>query len=372
MRRVYLDHNATTPPHEEVLDAMREAERIGWANPSSTHRDGREARRLLDDARGEIARLAGICDRDVVFTSSGTEANNLALRSAFPEREGVLITSRLEHPSVVRTAEALADEGVEVRWLPVPPDARLDPEDVARALVAAAGTCLVAVHRAHHETGVLQDVEAIAQIAEAHGARLHVDLVQSLGRLEGPTTFGSAALAAHKLRGPKGIGALLTHPGVPILPLLRGGGQERGLRPGTQSAPLAMGFGVAAARAARAPAPLARLGPLRDRLLTSLLSHGAVRTTLAPCAPHVAHVLLPGRRGDEIAAALDLEGLSASTGPACAAGTADPPPAVVAMLGLEAARTALRFSLGETTTDADVSLACELIARVLSRRPRHG
>lgn len=371
MRRVYLDHNATTPPHEDVLAAMAEADRSAWANPSSTHADGRAARRVLDDARVAVGSLVGVCDRDVILTGSGTEANNIALRSAFPGSRGTLVTSRLEHPSVVATAEALAAEGVEVRWLPVPPSARLDPDDVARALCGAAGPLLLAVHWAHHETGVLQDVDALAAAAQTAGARLHVDLVQSAGRVAGTVPFDSASIAAHKLRGPKGIGALVVRAGLVVRPVLRGGAQERGLRPGTQSASLAAGLGAAARRAEGSPARYEALRPSRDRLLAHLASLGAVRTTVAPATPHVAHVLFPGRRADELTAALDVEGVAASAGPACAAGTAEPSPAVVAMLGAERARSAVRFSLGETTSEDDVTYACAALGRVLARPSRN-
>jgi cysteine desulfurase len=374
---VYLDHNATTPPHPEVLAAMTAAQSAGWANPSSLHRAGREARRLVDDAREQIAALAGGSDREVLFTSGGTEANNLGLERPFKDSRGLLVTSRLEHPSALAYAEALAARGVVVRWVTPARSGHLDPEAIAAALAdrRAGEPALVAIHAVHHETGVIQPVQAILARAEALGATLHLDAVQAAGRVD-PAIWRGAhtiALAAHKLRGPKGIGAVVARPGVQVRPILRGGGQERGLRPGTVDPVAAAGFGAAARRAHGGPERYARLAPLRDRIELGLIELGQrYRTSIEPTAtglraPHVCHVLVAGWRGDELVAALDLEGICVSSGSACSAGTAEPSPAIVALVGPERAHGALRISLGETSTEEEVDALLEAFARALGR-----
>lgn len=382
---IYLDHNATTPPCDEALAAMREAARSGWANPSSVHAAGRAARRHADDAREAVARLAGQSARDVIFTSGGTEANNLALARPFADAPagappGRLATSRLEHPSVLAFAEELARRGaVELAWLEPGPDGALSPDALARALAgrAAGRPALVALHAVHHETGAVQDVAALVARAEALGAEVHVDAVQAAGRVPLSCWRGghTTALAAHKLRGPKGIGALVGRPGVNARPILRGGSQERGLRPGTLDAVAAAGFGAAARRALEGgPERYAALAPLRDALEARALDAGrrlgvAVEATpVGRRAPHVTHLLVGGWPGDELAAALDLEGVCVSSGSACAAGTAEPSPAIVALVGEARARSSLRVSLGEPTTSADVDAFDAAFARVLARR----
>jgi cysteine desulfurase len=316
----------------------------------------------------------------VLFTSGGTEANNLALRRPFfdPTRGGLLVTSRLEHPSVIACAEALARLGVRVAWLPVPPDGHLRVDDVARALDGRlpGEPVLVALHAVHHETGAVQPVPAIVEAAAARGAEVHVDAVQAAGRVPPALWRGahSVALAAHKLRGPKGIGALATRAGVLVRPILVGGSQERGLRPGTVDAVAAAGFGRAASLAGQGgPARYEALRPLRDRVERALVDRLGARgsrvtpTGVEPRAPHVAHVVVEGWRGDELVAALDIEGVCVSSGSACAAGTAEPSPAIAALVGPARAAGALRVSLGETSTEADVEAFEGALDRVLSR-----
>lgn len=378
MRHVYLDHNATTPPHPEVLDAMAQAARDGWANPSSLHAAGRAARRHVDDARDAVARLCGESARDVVFTSGGTEANNLALCRLFPDGKGLLVTSRLEHPSVLSMAEELAARGITVVFVEPARSGHLLPETFAEALSSHDRSlpALLAVHAVHHETGAIQPIEALVALAQAHGAQIHVDAVQAAGRVPPERWRGAdtVALASHKLRGPKGIGAVVSRPGAVVRPILRGGSQERGLRPGTVDPIAASGFGVAATIAlAGGPERYQALAPLRDRaeraMLQAAVSLGlrVTPTVTEPRAPHVAHVIVDGFRGDELVAALDLEGVCVSSGSACAAGTAEPSPAIAALVGPERATFALRVSLGETTTEADIERFEAAFMRVLAR-----
>jgi cysteine desulfurase len=378
----YLDWNATTPPRGEVLDAMREAAREAWGNPSSPHQVGRTAKAFVEQAREAVARLAGFSARDVVFTSGGTEANNLALLRPFGtengEAGGVCVTSRLEHPSITAVAELLERRGVRVVWLDAPASGRIDPEHVDRALaLAEKGPRLVALSAVNHETGVIQPVADVAIIARRRGADLHVDAVQAAGRL-GPEAWqgaDSVSLAAHKMRGPKGIGALAVRAGITIRPLLRGGGQERGLRPGTVDPVAAAGFGVSARLAEGGPARYQRLAPLRQSLEDRLVALGDELGTnpllngTAPRAPHVSNLSWAGWAGDELVAALDLEGVCVSAGSACAAGTPEPSRVIAAMLGEERAKSAVRVSLGEETTEEVVETAIVVFERVLRRRP---
>lgn len=376
--RVYLDWNATTPPHPAVLDAMRAAAERAWANPQSVHADGRAARGVVEDARAAVARLTGADARDVVLTSGGTEANNLAIRSVFDAPRGGpplrLVTSRLEHPSVTRVAEALeAEERARVTWLEVSRDGTLDVASLARALESG-DVALVAVAAVNHETGVLQPLAEVVPLARAAGARVHVDAVQAWGRVapDAPL-FGadSVSLAAHKMRGPKGIGALVTRPLVRLRPVLLGGAQEKGLRPGTVDAVAAAGLGAAAALATTTPPRWAAVRALRDDLEARLAALApGLRVAgggAAVRAPHVANVLVPGWRSAELVAALDLEGVSVSSGAACSAGTVEPSPVLRAMLGEEDAARGLRISLGEDTTRDDVDRALEAFRRVLAR-----
>ena len=375
--RAYLDWNATTPPRLEVLDAMREASASAWANPSSVHGHGRAARAVIEDARASVAQLAGVDPRDVVFTSGGTEANNLAIRSAFPVGAGAeartLVTSRLEHPSVTRVAEVLEREGrARVRWLAVTPEGTIDLADLDRAL-AEDEPALVTVQAVNHETGIVQPVSEVVARAHAAGARVHVDAVQAWGKVDVPAGWDTASIAPHKMRGPKGIGALATRQGVRIDPVLLGGSQEKGIRPGTADAALAAGFGAAAQIATSSALRWAALAPLRDRIERELLAieapRGRARVAGNPAlrAPHVSNLIWPGWVGAELVAALDLEGVSVSSGAACSAGTVEPSPVLLAMLGPDHATRGVRISIGDATTDDEVSTAIRAFRAVLGR-----
>jgi cysteine desulfurase len=376
MSSIYLDWNATTPLHPDVLAAMGEAARTAWANPASQHRAGRAAKAFVEEAREAVGALVALSPRDVLFTSGGTEANNLALFRPFEDSRGTLVTSRLEHPSITAPAEVLAARGITVHWLPVPRAGQLDPEDIARVLAAdTPGPRLVAVQAVNHETGVCQPVREIAEIAHGAGAELHVDAVQAVGKLP-PDAWAGAdtlAVAAHKIRGPKGIGALAGRAGIRWRPLLRGGAQERGMRPGTLDPVAAAGLGAAARRAVGGPERYQRLASLRSRLEDALddigrrLGSAPQRNGGDPRAPHVSNLSWPGWPGDELAASLDLEGVCVSAGSACAAGTAEPSRVIAAMLGEERAKSALRVSLGDETCDDDINYAIAVFERVLAR-----
>jgi cysteine desulfurase len=364
MPAAYLDWNATTPPHPDVLAAMRAAAERAWANPSSVHAHGRAARAVVEDARAAVAALAGTDARDVVFTGGGTEANNLALRSA--KAGARILTSRLEHPSITRVAEALEREGrASVHWVAVTPDGTIDLDDLRAALVPGA---LVTVQAVNHETGIVQPVAAVIELARAAGARVHVDAVQAWGKIEVPGGWDTASIAPHKIRGPKGIGALACREGVTIDAVLLGGAQEKGVRPGTVDATLAAGFGKAAELARTSVARWAALSGKRDRIEAALIELGARAVADKMLrAPHVVSTVWPGWTGAELVAALDLEGVSVSSGAACSAGTVEPSPVLLAMLGTDDAKRGLRLSIGDATTEDEIAHALDAFTRVSAR-----
>jgi cysteine desulfurase len=371
-RPLYLDWNATTPLAPEAREAMSAALEDGWANPASVHAAGRRARAHVEDARQAVASLLGFDPRDVLFTSGGTEANNVALRSFVGPGDG-LVTSRLEHPSVVRTADALAAAGAQVVWIEPAADGLIEVPRVLEAITAlGASARLVSLQAVNHETGVLQPVRALADALGALGGPrvlVHSDAVQAVGRLP-PAAWGGAdivTIASHKIRGPKGAGAVAARPGLKLVGLLKGGEQERGVRPGTQDPVVLSGFGAAARRAAAGPDRYATLAALRDTLEATLVGAGAVRNGGEPRAPHVTNLSFSGWLGPELCAALDLEGLCVSSGSACSAGTAEPSPVITAMLGRARAASAVRISLGETSNRAEMSAAAQIFLRVLAR-----
>jgi cysteine desulfurase len=343
---------------------MFDAASTAWANPSSVHHAGRRARALVDETRERLAALLAIHPRDVALTSGGTEANNLALHSAT-----ALVTSRIEHPSVVRVAESLERRGVPVSWLPVSVSGRIEPDSIDVALTHLPSGAWVAVMAANHEAGVIQPIAEIAERVHRHGAKLHVDAVQALGKIsvEALGVADSIAVAAHKIRGPKGIGALAWR-GIAPKPLVVGGAQERGIRPGTQDAALAAGFSAALEHAGTSPTTYESLASLRDVLEQALAPHATVNGEASPRLPHVSNMSFRGWGGAELVAALDLAGLRVSSGSACSAGTTEPSPVIEAMLGRERALSSVRFSLGETSDRALVERAIRVVERVVRNR----
>jgi cysteine desulfurase len=275
----------------------------------------------------------------------------------------------------VRVAEALQSKKRRVTWLPVPRSGRIDPGDVERAASEAPEGLVVALMAVNHETGVIQPLHEVHEIVRRRGGRLHVDAAQAAGKV--PATawcaFDSACLGAHKLRGPKGIGALVARSTQGIEPVVLGGSQERGFRPGTGDPALAAGFGAAVRRAGEAGVErYAALRRLRDKLESIARDYGDVNGEEAPRAPHVSNVSFRGWRGDELAAALDLAGLAVSSGSACSAGTPEPSAVITAMLGSARAASAVRLSLGDDTSESDVDAAIDLLVRVLGAHGSRG
>ncbi len=363
MDSIYLDHNATTTLRPEAAAAIAAALRIG-GNPSSVHAAGRQARRLIEDAREQVAALVGAAPADVVFTSGGTEANALALAGLGPRR---VLMSAVEHASVLRAAEA-------AELLPVDRHGviRLDALETALAAAPAAPT-LVSVLWAGNETGVIQPIAEVAALCRRYGAILHSDAVQAAGRV--PIDLRTApvqllSLSAHKLGGPMGVGALIVDPALALQPILRGGGQERSLRAGTENLPGIAGFGAAAERA-RALADAARLTLLRDRLeqrLRAICPAAPVFGAGAQRLPNTTCIGMPGVAAETQVIAFDLAGIAVSAGAACSSGRVSRSGVLAAMgVGDDLAHSAIRVSLGWTTGEADVERFIEVWTSIYAR-----
>jgi cysteine desulfurase len=345
----YLDHNATTPLRPQAAEAISHA-LATWGNPSSVHSHGRAARRIVEDARGRVAVLAGTDPATVVFTSGGTEANNLALRGCGRAR---ILVSAVEHPSVLEAAD-----GIEA--IPVNGNGIVDL-DVLEAMLGEGGDAIVSVMLANNETGVIQPVAEAAKIAHAAGALFHCDAVQGAGKL--PLDFkllgaDMMTLSAHKIGGPKGAGALIVADDVDLAPVIRGGGQERGRRNGTENVPGIAGFGAAAELAAVEVAEAGSLAALRDRMEAELLEHvPGVKVIAADAArlPNTSCLALPGISAETQVMALDLAGFSISAGSACSSGKVKASKVLRAMgQPDDIAACAIRISLGPSTSEAEV------------------
>ena len=372
MDPIYLDHNASAPLRPEALRALCEAAEHGFGNASSAHAFGGRARAALSRARRQLATLAGVAPEALVFTSGATESNNTVLRQVGAGAH--LVSAATEHPSVLEELAALSAGGARVTRLPVGRDGRVDPERFAAAL-AEPGTALASVAFANHETGVLQPIARLAEICAAKGVRFHTDAAQALGKLPlelARLPVDYASFSAHKLGGPKGVGALYVRPGAPFAALHRGGAHERGRRAGTENVPGIAAFG-AACEAARRDLDVEekRLAELRDRLwagiaraIPNAVRNGGPEHVLA----HVLDVSFPGASGETLVEALDLEGIAVSTGAACHSGSTEPSPVLLAMGVPEAlARAALRFSLGPSTLPAEIERVLERLPAVVAR-----
>jgi len=372
---IYLDHNATTPLRAEVVEAMTAALRERFGNPSSPHREGAAARALVERARAQVASLLRAEPASVLFTGGATEANNTAIASAAAAAgsPGHVVTTSVEHPSVEEPLRALEESGWRVTRLPVGAGGRVEAAAAAAALRPE--TALVSVIWANNETGVVQPVREIAEAARDRGVPMHVDATQAVGKLpvdlsRVPVTWLS--LSAHKLNGPKGVGALVAREGAAHVPLLRGGPQERRRRGGTENVAGIVGLGVACELAERElPERMARAAALRDRLWEGLRAKvQGVRRNGDPenVLCNTLNVELEGTAGEVLLQALDLEGVAVSAGAACASGSVEPSPVLAAMgLTPERARASLRLSVGlgndEREIDAVLLLLPDLVLR---------
>jgi cysteine desulfurase len=374
----YLDYAASAPLRAEALAAMRPLLERPAANPSSQHGPGRAARAAVETAREQVAALVGAAPGEVVFTSGGTEADNLAVKGALlarPAGARGLVCTAVEHHAVLDAAAwAEADAGAKVALAPVDQAGRVDPERLG-GLLEPGRTALVAVMAANNEVGTGQPVAAAAALAHDAGALLLCDAVQAAGLPGvdmGRDGIDLLALAAHKLGGPTGVGALVVRAGAELRPLLHGGGQERGLRSGTLPAAAIAGFGAAAAAALaerEAPGYAAALAALRARLLAGLRALEpalAVNGDPGSGLPGLLSVRFPGRRAEDLLLLLDRQGVACSAGSACASGAVTPSHVLLAM-GREPAeaRETVRFSLGHASTEADVDAAVAAVREAL-------
>ena len=375
---VYLDHNATTQVRPEVVRGMTECLAGAPGNPSSLHRFGRAAARLREEARERVAAAAGCLPGEVVFTSGGTEADNLALRASCVGDGKRLVTATTEHEAVLQTAEALEKAGGRVTFLAVDEDGRIATDRLEAAL--RPGAALVSLMAANNETGVLHDLASLGAACRAAGVPFHTDAVQFFGKL--PFRFADlpvdlASISAHKIGGPKGVGALLVRRGTTLPAVLTGGSQEQRIRPGTENLPGIVGFGLAAELAAQELAgEVPRLEALRNRLeqgILGVLPSARINGAAGPRLPNTSNVSFPGLDGESLLVALDLEGVAVSTGAACNAGAAAPSHVLRAMGRTRAeAAGSLRFSLGRTSCDAEVERALESLDLVVARLQRNG
>jgi cysteine desulfurase len=387
----YLDHAATTPMRPEALAAFMAAHAVA-GNPSSLHAGGRQARRAVEESREALAGVLGCRPSELIFTGGGTESDNLALkglywarRAADPRRRRVLV-SAVEHHAVLDPAHWLEQsQDAVLELLPVDETGLVSPRTLAAALCAGDGpddVAVVSVMWANNEVGTVQPVAELAELSHSHGVPFHTDAVQAFGQVPlGFTESGVDAMTvtAHKIGGPVGIGALLLRRGLTVTPLTHGGGQERDVRSGTLDAAGAAAFAAAAQAAARGlPAEAARLASLRDELVRQVLA--AVPTAVLNGAPPGpgrlpgnAHLSFPGCEGDSLLMLLDARGIECSTGSACTSGVARPSHVLLAMgAGEQSARGSLRFSLGHTSTAADVEAVVAAIAPVVERASRAG
>jgi cysteine desulfurase len=367
---IYLDHAATTPLRREALDAMLPYLTTHHGNPSSIHASGRRARQGLDEARETIAGLIGAKPREIVFTSGGTEADNLALKGiawAASARGRHIITSSVEHKAVMNTCAVLERQGFEVTYLPVDRYGSVDPSELAAAITEH--TILVSIMAANNEVGTLQPVAEIGAVCRAHKVPFHTDAVQAAAF--GPPTPDAwqatlVSLSAHKLGGPIGIGALYVRQGTALLPQMQGGAQERQRRAGTENVAAAVGFASAMAASYRETPDTAP----RDRLIAGLTSLAGVTLTGHPSErlPNSASFVIEGIEGGDLVAALDLEGIEASTGSACTTGSVEPSHVLLAMGIDEAlAHGSLRLTLGPDTTAADIERTIAVVEASVAR-----
>ena len=375
---IYLDHAATTPLRPEVLDAMLPYLTEHHGNASSLHASGRRARQGLDEARERIAAILGAKPREIVFTSGGSEADNLAVKGAAwaaSARGRHVVTSGVEHKAVLNSCAILQRSGFGVTQVPVDRYGRVNPADVEAAINDH--TTLVSIMYANNEVGTIQPIAEIGAICRRRGVLFHTDAVQAGGFL--PLNVDNLgvdllSLAAHKVYGPKGVGALFVRHGTALLPQVQGGAQERQRRAGTENVGGIVGFARALELAQGDPsardAENARLAALRDELLAALRDVAGVEPTGHPVErlPHSASWLIDGIEGGDLVAALDLEGVEASTGSACTSGSVEPSHVLLAM-GFDADRAhgALRLTAGRGTTPADVESAADVLRTVVSR-----
>ena len=373
MHRVYLDNNATSPLLPEVFEAMRPYFFEKFGNASSIHQQGQQSRSAVERAREQVAELLNCRPAEIVFTSGGTEGDNLALFGLVKPGDHV-ITSAVEHHAVLNACKRLEEIGCEVTYLPVDGCALVDPDDVLRAMRPA--TRLISIIFANNETGVLQAVNEIGKIAAEADVYFHTDAVQAAGKVAidvKEIRCDLLTLTAHKMHGPQGAGALYVRKGTLLQPMLYGGRHERSRRAGTENLAGIVGLGKAAeiARQGFTDGSVERVAALRDRLertIVESVDQVSVNSAGALRVPNTTNIVFDCLEGEAMVIALDLKGLSVSTGAACSSGAIEPSHVLIAMgLSPDRARASLRFSLGKQNTADDIDFALQLIPEVVTR-----
>ena len=378
---VYLDHAATTPVREEVFAAMQPFFGPRFGNPSSVHRWGREARTALDEARERLGRCLGASADEIVFTSCGTEADNMALIGVWRARRGeagrrAVVSTPIEHKAVLGALHQVSKEGGEERLLRIEPTGRVDAGSFDALVSEEAAVC--SVMWVNNEIGVLQDVPAMAELARSRGVVFHTDAIQAFGKVDidaRRTPFDLLSISGHKIGAPKGIGALFIRRGTPMEPLLFGGSQDRGRRPGTENVAMAVGLARAAELAvAEREEESGRLEMLRDRLESAILARvpdAVVHGSAVPRAPHISNISVPGTESESMLIALDLRGIACSAGSACQSGSIEPSHVLDAIgVSADVAKAAIRFSLGSLTSDASIDRVAEVFPMLVEKARR--
>jgi len=376
LKRIYMDHNATTPVLPEVVDAMLPYLREEWGNPSSIHWAGRSPKKAVDEAREQVANILNADPSEIVFVSNGSEGNNFAIKGLLEAKKGKgnhIITTKVEHPSVLGTCQHLARTGYEVTYLEVDSDGLLDPESLREAIRPE--TVLISVMFANNETGVIFPIEELGKIAKEHKIAFHTDAIQGVGKV--PIDVKTAnvdilTLSGHKLYAPKGIGAVYVKRGVRLQPLIHGGHQERNRRAGTEDVAGIVALGKACEVAQRdMEKETDHVVRLRNRLekgLTEAIAHSRVNGHPDRRIPNTANVSFDFVEGESILLNLDMKGIAASSGSACTSGTLEPSHVLVAMgVSLEDSHGSVRFSLGRSNTEEDVDYLIEALPPLVER-----
>ncbi len=376
MKRIYLDHAATTPTHPEVVKAMLPYFTDAFGNPSSIHSYGQEAKGAVEEARTKVAELIGARSEEIVFTSGGTEADNYALKGvayANEHKGNHIITSPIEHHAVTEACKFLEKRGFRITCLPVDRYGLVDPQDVKRAITDK--TILISVMHASNEVGTIEPVDEIGKIAREAGVYLHSDAVQTVGHIPvnvDELNVDLLAISAHKLYGPKGVGALYVRKGTRLVSLMHGGGQEKKRRAGTENVPAIVGLGKAVELARHDLGEEARrLSYLRDKLVKGLgerIDHIHLNGHPSQRLPNNVNVSVDFAEGESMVLNLDLEGICVSTGSACSSASLEPSHALLALgLSPEQAHGSLRFSLGRENNEEDMERLLEILPRIIAK-----
>jgi cysteine desulfurase len=376
--RIYLDYNATTPVDPAVLEAMLPFFSGEFGNAASIHTTGQKARAAVETAREQVAALINAHPQEIIFSSGGTECDNHAIFGMFNPTnyaQANLVSTVIEHEAVLNTCQALAARGLTVGYLAANREGQIDPQHLRDLLHEMPDTNLVSIMHANNELGTVQPLEEIGRIAHEADVYLHTDAVQSSGKIPVDVSVLQVdllSLSAHKIYGPKGVGALYIRSGTPLRQFLFGGHHQRGARPGTENVAGIVGFGKAAELAATSLAhDSVRISALRDDLERGLLQRvpqSRVNAALAPRIPNTTNILFPGVDGEALLIALDLRGVSCSTGAACSSGAVEPSHVLTAIgLTPAEARSSLRFSLGRPTTRQEIDTALQVIPQAVEQ-----